>query len=161
MNNTKKPVASLAKTATIEKAIEKTAAVTKKAEEKTVAVTKKAEEKTVAAAKKAEAKTAEVKKVVKPVVKKAAAKTTKAAAEVKTAAKKTVAKATKKTTRVSLQFAGKDYSVENLEKIASDVWVYDCGRKASELKDIELYVKPEENKVYYVFNAEVTGSFEI
>lgn len=102
--------------------------------------------------KKAEAVKKEVKKevkAVKPAVKKAVAKTTEKAATVKKAAK------------ISIQFADKDYSMEALEKIAKDVWVYDYEKKATDLKTVELYVKPEESKVYYVFNGDVSGAFEI
>ena len=45
-------------------------------------------------------------------------------------------------------------------KIAKDVWKYDLKQKAGDLTNVELYVKPEENKVYYVMNS-ITGSFDI
>ena len=32
---------------------------------------------------------------------------------------------------------------------------------AADLTSVELYVKPEENMVYYVMNKEITGSFYI
>ena len=60
-----------------------------------------------------------------------------------------------------IQYAGKSYSQEDLVKIAKDVWKYDLKRKVGELSEVELYVKPEENKVYYVMNGEFTGSFDI
>ena len=90
----------------------------------------------------------------KPATKKAAAKTT---ATKKPAAKKTV----KAEVKMAIQFADKNYTAEDLTKIANDVWVYDCGKDAAELKDIQLYVKPEEGKVYYVFNNEIAGDFII
>ena len=34
-------------------------------------------------------------------------------------------------------------------------------KKAADLKSVDLYVKPEENKVYYVMNGDVTGDFDI
>lgn len=45
--------------------------------------------------------------------------------------------------------------------MAKDVWQYDLGKKAADLKSVDLYVKPEENKVYYVMNGDVTGDFDI
>lgn len=45
--------------------------------------------------------------------------------------------------------------------IAKDVWRYDLKQKPADLKNIELYVKPEESVAYYVINGEVTGSFYI
>ena len=62
---------------------------------------------------------------------------------------------------VTVQFAGKSYSSEDLVKIAKDVWKYDLGRNEEEFKTVELYVKPEESSVYYVINGDVTGSFAI
>ena len=118
---------------------------------KPVATLKKAEE-----AKTPIEKTLEKAEVKKTAVKKTVAKKT---AAVKKAAP---AKSTKKAdAKITLQFSGKNYSTDDLLKIAKDVWVYDFGKKESELKDVELYVKPEEYKVYYVFNKEFAGDFLI
>ena len=114
-----------------------------------------------APAKKAPAKKTAVKKeavkkepVKKAPVKKAAEKP--AAAPAKKAAAREEIKET-----VTVQFAGKSYSSEDLVKIAKDVWKYDLGRNEEEFKTVELYVKPEESSVYYVINGDVTGSFAI
>lgn len=91
------------------------------------------------------------------------AEETKAPAK-KTATRKTVAKKTvvkEATCEMAVQFAGKSYTQADLVKIAKDVWVYDLNQKAEELEKIELYVKLEEHKVYYVFNGTETGSFQI
>ena len=84
----------------------------------------------------------------------------------KTAAKKeeavkdeAVAAAVKET--VNFQFSGKSYTPEDLLKSCKDVWKYDLGGKEEDIKSIDLYVKPEENKVYYVINDDVDGSFDI
>ena len=91
----------------------------------------------------------------------------------KTAAKKTTAKkaesaepkAAKADTAVNMavhfQFSGKSYSTEDLQKIAKDVWKYDLHKEEEEYASLELYVKPEESIVYYVFNGDITGSFFI
>lgn len=60
-----------------------------------------------------------------------------------------------------MQFGGKSYSQDDLIKIARDVWKYDLKQKVGSLESVELYVKPEENMVYYVMNKEFTGSFYI
>ena len=122
--------------------------------------------KAVTAAPKAEAKapTAEAPKT--EVKKETAAKpgrkpkTAKAETAKKPAAKKTTKKAEQKT-NISIQFSGKSYSQEDLVKMAQDVWKYDLKQKVRELASIELYVKPEENKVYYVMNQDFTGDFNI
>ena len=115
-----------------------------------------------AAAKKATA-TAEVKETKKAPAKKATA--TKAVAEkaveVKETKKAPAKKAAVKKEEVTVEFAGKAYTTEQLVQIAKDVWKYDLGRKATEFKTVKIYVKPEENQAYYVVNDEVTGSFSL
>lgn len=176
---TKKPVASLAKetvkAADAKITAEVKTAVETKAADTTTADTTTADTKATAEVKKtapADTTVSEKKETVKKAPAKKAAKATtakKKAAEAKATveeAKETVKKAvasktTKKNVMVAVQFADKNYTMEDLEKIANDVWVYDYNKKASELKDIQLYVKPEEAKVYYVFNNEITGDFNI
>lgn len=113
-----------------------------------------------AKAPKAEEKKEAVPKAVakKPVAVKA--ETAKKPAAKKPAAKKTVKKADQKSV-LHVQFSGKSYSQEELVKMAQDVWKYDLKQKVRELATIELYVKPEENKVYYVMNQQFTGDFNI
>ena len=33
-------------------------------------------------------------------------------------------------------------------------WVAETGKKESDIKDVQIYVKPEENAAYYVVNGE-------
>ena len=93
------------------------------------------------------------------------ASTKKTAAEKKTTSKttKTAKPSAKKAVKETLhvQFAGKSYTTDELVKIAKDVWKYDLKQKVGDFKSVELYVKPEENVVYYVINGDVTGSFAI
>ena len=131
--------------ATVKKPVAKAAAeTTKKAAEATA---KKAAAKTTAA------KTTETKTT--------AAKTTAA----KTTTTRTAAAKTKKAAAVkeniSIQFAGKDYTTEQLVKIAKDVWEFDLKKDPADFKEVQLYVKPEEAKAYYVINGTETGSFDI
>ena len=83
----------------------------------------------------------------------------KSAAEKKTAAKTSAKKAVE--AAVVLQFDGKEYTNEDLVKIAKDVWKYDLKQKVGDFKKVKLFVKPEESKVYFVVNDEVTGEFVI
>lgn len=131
-----------------------------KTEEKAVKPVVKAEEKKVVApapAVKVEEKKAEVKKPETPApVKKETVKK----AEKKPVEKKETKKAELKAA-LHVQFAGKSYAEEDLMKMAKDVWKYDLKQKAGDLVSVELYVKPEENMVYYVMNKDFTGSFYI
>ena len=101
-----------------------------------------------------------------------AKKTTKTATEAavkKTAAKTTTKKTTTTRTRkaaavketISIQFAGKDYTTEQLVKIAKDVWEFDLKKDPADFKEVQLFVKPEEAKAYYVINGTESGSFDI
>lgn len=66
-----------------------------------------------------------------------------------------------KKTEVTYQFAGKSYTQDEFVKTAKEIWKTELKRKATEMTSLELYVKPEECKVYYVFNETECGSFEI
>ncbi len=136
--------------ATVKKPVAKAAAeTTKKAAEATA---KKAAAKTTAA-KTAATKTTETKTT--------AAKTTAAKkTTTRTAAAKTKKAAAVKE-NISIQFAGKDYTTEQLVKIAKDVWEFDLKKDPADFKEVQLYVKPEEAKAYYVINGTETGSFDI
>ncbi len=146
-----------AKKATEEKTVKAVAKVDVKAPAVKAETVEKKEEVKAAEPKKEVAKKAPAKKAAAP-KKEAAPK--KAPAKKETAAKAPAKKAAAKSS-VCIQFSDKSYTTEDLVKIAKDVWVYDLGRKESEFKSVELYVKPEENVTYYVVNGEVAGSFLI
>ena len=115
------------------------------------------------AAVKTEAKAAEKKETAakKETVKKETAK--KAAPAKKETAKKAAPAKKEEDVKVTLsvQFAGKSYSTEDLVKIAKDVWQYDLKQKVADFKSVDLYVKPEEGMVYYVVNGKEAGGFYI
>lgn len=152
---------------TTAKVVAKAAPAAKAAEEK------KPEVKAAAPFKEAEVKKAEVKKAApaakaekKAPAKKAPAKKTaekKAAAPAaKTAEKKApVKKAAKVEETVNFQFSGKSYTPDDLMKIFKDVWKYDMNGREEDIRNVELYVKPEENTTYFVVNGSITGSFFI
>ena len=117
----------------------------------------------------AEKKTATAKPVAKAVAAKVEEKKVEAApVKVEAPAKKEAAKkeapakkAAAKKEAIYVQFAGKSYSNDELLKIAKDVWVYDMGQKAADMKSVEIYVKPEESMAYFVVNGTENGSFMI
>ena len=123
----------------------KAAAPVKEAEAKKAAPAAKAEKK--APAKKAPAKKAEVKKA--------------AASAAKEEKKAPVKKAAKVEETVNFQFSGKSYTPDDLMKIFRDVWKYDMNGREEDIRNVELYVKPEENTTYFVVNGSITGSFFI
>ena len=130
--------------------------------EKKIAADKKAEEavkEVKAEVKSAAEKTgAAVKETAKKAVK-TAEKAVKTAAKATKAKKETVKKVAKSV--VTLEYRGNSYTEESLVQSAKDVWVYDLGKDLKDFKSVELYVKPEENTVYYVVNKEVKGGFAL
>ena len=116
------------------------------------ATVKNVEEKVKAAAKKVVSKTSEK----KPAAKKAAEKKP---AEKKMTVRKAAAKKAAPKTSVILQYSGKEVQYADLLKKATQL-----SKKSvkNNLKDIKIYVKPEENMAYYVTNnGEAIGSFQI
>ena len=59
-----------------------------------------------------------------------------------------------------LQFADKSSDVASIQAKVRQIWK-DAGNKVSELKTIDIYLKPEEEKAYYVINGSVTGTVEL
>ena len=123
-----------------EKPVEEKTAEVKSAEEKTTAV--KSEE----PAKKTTAKKTTTRKTT------AAKKTT-----TKTAAKTTAAKKAEPVTEVYVQYWGKEIHTSEVADRIKKIWTEDMGKKASELKDLKIYIKPEDNGAHYVINGDVTG----
>ena len=150
---TAKPVAKAVVAKVEEKKVE-AAPVKVEAPAKKEAAKKEAPAKKEAAKKAAPAKKEAVKKAA-PAKKEAAKKA--APAKKEAPAKKAAAKKE----AIYVQFAGKSYSNDELLKIAKDVWVYDMGQKAADMKSVEIYVKPEESMAYFVVNGTENGSFMI
>lgn len=161
-----------------EKATEKvTAAKTSvKAASENVAKTTAAAVKETKAA--VEKKVAEVKDAVKAEETKTAAKVEavkkEAAAEekkvaAKAAAKKTVKKAAKKVAEkkeevlvpeVFIQFNNREDVVADVVERAKAAYVAD-GHKASAIKSLQVYLKPEDGKAYYVVNQKYAGQVNL
>ncbi len=76
----------------------------------------------------------------------------------KKAEKKTAAKpAAQKVEEVLIQFGGEEWNVEQLKQAAQAAYVAE-GHRASTIKKLTVYVKPEERMAYYVVNDKITGS---
>lgn len=77
-----------------------------------------------------------------------------------TAKKAPVRKAAVKET-IYLQCYGEEASVTDLTAQVKAIWTEELGQKASALKTLTIYLKPEEGKAYYVMNDDVTGSISL
>ena len=61
---------------------------------------------------------------------------------------------------IYVEFYGEQVNQAEIIAEAKKIWP-DAGNKASDLKKLEVYIKPEDDRVYYVFNDDVKGSFPI
>ena len=101
----------------------------------------------------AEEKTAAV-KTEEPVKKPAAKKTTAR----KAPAKKVVAKK-EVSADVYVQFMGRELLTKEIVANVKKAWAGMTGKKEEDIKELQVYVKPEENKAYYVVNGEADGNY--
>ena len=138
---------------------------------KATATTKKAAETAVASD---PVKTAEPVKAEKPAETKAepvkAEPAKKTAAKKETAKKETARKTTAKKTvkaekpavtqNVYVQFAGLEISTADLTAKVTEEWVA-LGHRASSIKSLDLYVKPEDMAAYYVINGKESGKIAL
>lgn len=153
-----------AETATVKAEKKETAAA--KAIETKKDTTKKLETKAAVLVDTPEVQAEEVKETVKKAAKKVAAKAEDTAVKTvkKAAAKKTATKTTKKAdlkTEFFLQFSGKEYTEKEILKKVKDVWTKDLKNKVGDMKDVKIYLKPEESAAYYVVNGDTTGKIDL
>lgn len=141
----------------IKKQTKNAAASVKTKVEKIVPETKKAvEEKIVPEVKKA------VEEEVMPEVKEVAEKVVPEAKKVAEKATEKVKKATaKKEIKTSLfvEYYGKQVQEKDMIASVKKAWTK-SGKKVADIKTMALYVKPEENSVYYVINGDSAGRVE-
>ena len=84
----------------------------------------------------------------------------------KETAKKTTARKTAKAEKpaavhnVYVQFAGKEVLTSTLTELVTEKWVA-MGHRASSIKTLDLYVKPEDSAAYYVINGKESGKLEL
>lgn len=129
--------------------VEKKATVAESTTEKKAVTAKKATEA------KSEAKTSAKKETVK----KAAAKKP-AAKKTATTTKKTAAKKAQDIeAKTLIQYSGKEIAADDILETVKKVWVEKFQGKLEEIKTIEIYIKPEENKAYFVVNGLSNGDY--
>ncbi len=112
-------------------------------------------------AKKAVKKVAETAEKAVKATAKAADKAVKKTAAKKTAAKKSTAKKAELKTEMFLQFAGKEYTEKEILQKVKEIWTKNLRRKVGEMKDVKIYLKPEESAAYYVVNGDTTGRVDL
>lgn len=63
-------------------------------------------------------------------------------------------------TEIYVEFNGKKIDQKQLVDMAKEIWKAE-GNKVKDLNSIELYLKPDESKCYYVFNGKASDSFDV
>ena len=79
----------------------------------------------------------------------------------KTTAKKAPAKKAELKTEMYLQFYGKEYSDKEILQKVKEIWTKVLKNKVGDMKDVKIYLKPEESKAYYVINGDTTGEVDL
>ena len=59
-----------------------------------------------------------------------------------------------------VELGGNQTDLKGLAEIVKETWK-GYGNKIKDLKNIDIYFKPEEQKCYYVINGDVKGEFEV
>ncbi|MEE3495929.1 MAG: DUF6465 family protein [Butyrivibrio sp.] len=134
-----------------------TTAETKKAPAKKTTAKKTTTKKAASTTKKATAtKTAAKKTTTK-------ATTTKKAATKKTTAKKTTTRkaAAKPNVMIEIQYSYKHISNDELVQKSLDNFQYDLKGDPTKVKKLSIYVKPQEDKAYYVVDDKISGDIDI
>ena len=130
--------------------------VVKQEEAKTEA--KASDAKTTSKAKKTTGTTAKKKPAEKPAAAKVEAKPAKE--ETKAPAKKPAAKKTELKPELFLEYQGSAVSQDDLlDKVKAD-WTAG-GHSMSNVKSLKIYIKPEDNKAYYVINDKYSGDVDM
>ncbi len=137
----------------IEKAKEKAEPVIEEVKEKSGPVIKDVMEKAEPVIKEVKKRTAPATKVIKE-------QSEKAADAVKAATRDISESNAKKATKTEFFIQYKDYEVrtEDLADRIRQQYV-DAGHKLTDIKELQIYLKPEENTAYYVVNHKDTGKF--
>lgn len=105
-------------------------------------------------------KEVEVKKAEKPAAaKKAPAKKTAAKKTTKKGAKRGPKPASERTVDLHVQYLGKEVAYSDLVNRIKEMWK-EQGKRETSLKSLDIYVKPEDFKAYYVINGDITGEID-
>ena len=60
--------------------------------------------------------------------------------------------------QVVLEYAGRQVCEKEVIDYVKSIWL-EAGNKVKDIKTMDVYLKPEENMIYYVINETETGSF--
>lgn len=58
-----------------------------------------------------------------------------------------------------IQYGGKEIDAQDVLDRIKDIWTKEMENEADDLKELKVYVKPEEDAAYFVINGDIKGSF--
>ena len=94
----------------------------------------------------------------KAVVKAATETATKVAEKKAVVRKKTAtAKKAEMTTEVFVQYWGKEVNAAEVSEQVKKIWTDEMKKDLADLKELKIYIKPEDDGAHYVINGEITG----
>jgi hypothetical protein len=70
------------------------------------------------------------------------------------------AKTKKMKSRLFVQYKGHEFEEQEILAQIKQIWK-EGGNMMKDLKDLDIYVKPEDGKVYYTINGEISGSLPV
>lgn len=68
--------------------------------------------------------------------------------------------AKKRTENIYIEYGVSQITEKEVIQKVKDIWI-ENGRKINEMTSLEVYIKPEENKAYYVINEDITGAVDL
>ena len=71
----------------------------------------------------------------------------------------TAKKPSKAEVSVYLQMGSSEWDISSLQEKVMEAAA--AGHKASEIKKLAVYLKPEDGKIYYAANEDITGSIDL
>ena len=63
-------------------------------------------------------------------------------------------------TSMYVEYQGLQFEEKDIIAKVKELWVND-GNKIKDIKELKLYIKPEEATVYYVINEKTSGKIEL
>lgn len=71
-----------------------------------------------------------------------------------------VKKKAERLTDIYIQYADKEVCIQKevLGKV-TEIWTKDMGNPEEDMKELKVYIKPEDDAAYFVINGDITGSF--
>ncbi len=63
-------------------------------------------------------------------------------------------------TSVFVEYLGNQVEDKTLVNKVKELWIAE-GNKIKDIKDLKIYVKPEENAAYYVINDDINGKIAL